>query len=147
MYDAGLGQCNDNSTLLRGLTRSVGLEGIVLYFWNGTAMARHMFFFQNTAAEKNFRIPEIDPKDAVPDYPHFRFHAVVSAEGHLYDPSYGKLRDDGIQFDESLFIADPSALPRVGQWFYGNEHQMTGPVLPGALYPTYPSDYVCSHPQ
>jgi hypothetical protein len=94
--------CSNLSNLLRGLLRSIGIDGTTLWLWGGpnTSTRQEYSRMSDHLALATFRI--IAPlKDGAEVNPHFMFHSVVSANGgQWYDPSFGVTRS-GLTFDES----------------------------------------------
>jgi hypothetical protein len=148
IYDNGSIQCAEGSALLRGLLRSVGVDGDMRYFWSGTAADLQLYYFTKQATqatrEVNFRVIEpyraTDP--ATDANPHFTFHAMVNAEGSFYDPSYGKVRT-GLLFNESLWIVRGQSSDTTS-WNFSNEHQVIGDGLPASGGLSQPPVY-CPH--
>ncbi len=101
-------QCSEHANLLRGLMRSIGLDGTTKYIWSGNSLngEKWLFTFSNRFA--TFRIIR-NMHDNAPANPHFIFHAVVSAENRMWDPSYGT-NYTSITFDEisSYPATDPA---------------------------------------
>jgi hypothetical protein len=82
-------QCSDNAHLLRGLMRSIGIDGTTLFIWAGpNASTNAIYAVGSTSQAASFRITRTS-HDAAGTNPHFTFHAVVSANSTWYDPSYG----------------------------------------------------------
>jgi len=104
-------QCSDNANLLRGLLRTIGIEATTLYFWGSPSNQGSVWleYYQpivdsgggnsGGAYVCTFMVTE-QAHDCAPNNPHFTFHAIVSAGGSLYDPSYGKSRP-GLVFAET----------------------------------------------
>lgn len=93
--------CGENSLVLRGLLRSIGIDGQVLYLWGGDPASRTRYKY-NYRGETNITFRILRPQvDQAPLNPHFNYHSVVRAgnAGWLYDASYGR-RDRSVDFDE-----------------------------------------------
>lgn len=91
-------QCGDNANLLRGLLRTIGIAATTFYYWaspsnTATKMLRYR---QPVLNADTFYLVSLmvteQAHDCARTNPHFTFHALVSANGTLYDPSYGKSR-------------------------------------------------------
>lgn len=106
-YFGGGYLCGDLAALLRGLLRSVGIDGTVLYIWGGTNNTTMLRYTIGSvgAAFPTFRVLR-GAHDAADPNPHFSYHAVVSANGTLFDPSYG-ISYPALVFDETAFNATP----------------------------------------
>lgn len=105
-------QCEDNANVLRGLLRSIGIDGDVVHIWAGTSSSKVHYTIGSTGETyPTFRV--IRPqKDAAPANPHFYFHAVVSRGGTgglWWDPSYG-LSYSTLTFDETAFNSFPQQI-------------------------------------
>ncbi len=94
-------QCSDEANLLRGLLRSIGIDGTVLFIWAGpNASTLSRFTVGSTgSANPSFRIIR-GAHDTAGANPHFKFHAVVSTNSKWYDPSYGLIYTS-LAFDET----------------------------------------------
>jgi len=120
-------QCSDEANLLRGLLRSIGIDGTVLYIWAGpdASTLRRFTVASTGATNPSFRIIRAAHDSAVVN-PHFKFHAVVSTNSKWYDPSYGLIYTS-LSFDETAFNSTPQ---QVHSSFWSSE------LL---------SSYVCPH--
>ncbi len=141
VYEKGAMQCKENSFLLRGLFRSVGLDGEVRYYWGGTSSEMQIFRYRASTTQLNgasFRVTEpfrtTDPDCS--ENPHFTFHAMVTDHTYAWDPSYGKRRND-LPFTESVRKTESGY-----DVLTGNESQQTGASLPGSIWD---SQYLCPH--
>ncbi|HMQ03776.1 MAG TPA: transglutaminase domain-containing protein [Pyrinomonadaceae bacterium] len=85
-----VGNCSDHAHLLRGLLRSVGIDGPLLYIWAGPNSTEATVFGLTSAPTDgvSFRIQKAAHEGAVQD-PHFMYHSVVNRNNTWYDPSYG----------------------------------------------------------
>jgi hypothetical protein len=108
--DANLGQqCSDNTALLRGLLRSIGVTNTTNYFWGGNPSSgterSHWFVQPGTPAFPRAGFPlggtvtSQYPRpviDGVPANPYFTFHSTlrVGPTNKSYDPSYGVVEDE-----------------------------------------------------
>ena len=92
---------------MRGLIRTIGIDGDVLYIWGGnnnTTLRR--FIVPSTGSTiSTFRVIRA-LHDSAPANPHFSYHAVVRLGGVLYDPSYG-LSYGALTFDETANNTTP----------------------------------------
>ncbi len=83
-------QCSDNAFLLRGLLRSIGIDGTVRYIWAGpNASTIYLYQVGSNGRIVSFRIDRSAHEGSTETDPHFSFHAVVAANGTWYDPSFG----------------------------------------------------------
>jgi hypothetical protein len=125
-YD-GPCQCSDQANLLRGLLRSIGIDGTTLYIWAGPNASTLTRYRIRTTGQTypSFWIIR-GSENAAPADPHFKFHAVVSANSTWYDPSYG-LSYSSLSFNETAFFSTPQ---QVSSSFWSSE-----PL----------SDYTCDH--
>ncbi|MDQ3220550.1 MAG: hypothetical protein M3Q26_07370 [Acidobacteriota bacterium] len=101
-YSDPLGcQCSDLANLLRGLLRSIGIDGTTLLIWAGPDVSTLSRYTVGSTGNTNpsFRIIR-DAHDSVGQDPHFKFHAVVSTNSTWYDPSYG-LSYSSLSFSET----------------------------------------------
>jgi len=100
-------QCSDESNLLRGLLRSIGIDGTTLYIWAGPDASTLTRYTVGSTGNQNpsFRIIRGAHDDA-PVNPHFKFHAVVSTNSKWYDSSYGLIYTS-LSFDETAFNSTP----------------------------------------
>lgn len=118
-------QCSDEANLLRGLLRSIGIDGSVLFVWAGpNANTMWLYRVGNTGLAASFRITRAS-HDASPTNPHFTFHAVVSTNGTWYDPSFG-LTYSSLPFTETAFNNTPQQV-HTSPWML---EQVTGYVCP-----------------
>lgn len=94
-------QCSDLSNVLRGLLRSIGIDGTTLYIWAGSNATTLTTYKIGSTGDTfpSFRISRSAHDSAVAN-PHFRFHSVVSANNTWYDPSYG-LTYSNLSFTET----------------------------------------------
>jgi hypothetical protein len=94
-------QCSDEAELLRGLLRSIGINGTVKYIWAGPNSST---ITQYTIGSTQHTFPSFrlirGANDAAALNPHFRFHAVVDISNTWYDPSY-KLEYSSLSFNET----------------------------------------------
>ena len=102
--------CADLASLLRGLIRSIGIDGPVQYIWAGpNSITTRLFIIGSIGDEgsfnPSFRIIR-NSTDGARTNPHFAYHAVVSVGSTLYDPSYG-LSYGTLVFDETAFTTTP----------------------------------------
>lgn len=83
-------QCSDLAMLLRGLLRSIGIDGTTLYIWAGSSATTLTRYKIGSTGETfpSFRISR-SAHDSAEANPHFKFHSVVSTNNTWYDPSYG----------------------------------------------------------
>lgn len=83
-------QCTDLALLLRGLMRSIGIDGTALFIWAGPNVNSHTRYTRGSTSQTHptFRIAR-SAHDSAEVNPHFSFHVVVSANSTWYDPSYG----------------------------------------------------------
>ncbi len=87
--------CADFANLLRGLFRTIGIDGTVIYIWGGRPNTQITYNIGSTCSlgglsclKSTFRT--FQPKnDGAEFHPHFLYHAVVESNGLLYDSSYG----------------------------------------------------------
>jgi hypothetical protein len=100
-------QCSDLANLLRGLIRSIGIDGTTLYIWAGSNSGTITRYVRAStgASFQSFRIIRAS-HDSAEQNPHFSFHSVVSTNSLLYDPSYG-LSYGSLSFDETAFNNTP----------------------------------------
>lgn len=100
-------QCSDLANLLRGLLRTIGINGTTLYIWAGPNASTLRKYRVGSTGSTNptFRILRA-ANDGAPQNPHFSFHSVVSTSGTWYDPSYG-LTYSSLPFDETAFNSTP----------------------------------------
>ena len=99
-------QCSDEANLLRGLLRSIGINGSVLFIWAGPdANTMSLYKVGSTGRAVSFRIARAS-HDASTANPHFTFHAVVSTNSTWYDPSFG-LTYSSLSFIETAFNNTP----------------------------------------
>ncbi len=100
-------QCSDEANLLRGLLRSIGIDGTTLYIWAGPNASTLTRFTVGSTGDQNpsFRIIR-GIHDSAPLNPHFKFHAVVSTNSKWYDPSYGLIYNS-LTFDETASNSTP----------------------------------------
>lgn len=110
-------QCSDEANLLRGLLRSIGIDGTVLYIWAGpnTTTLTRFKVGSTGATNPSFRIIRAAHDNAVVN-PHFKFHAVVSTNSKWYDPSYGLIYTS-LAFDETA----PGTPQQVQPSFWSSE--------------------------
>ena len=96
--------CGDEAAILRGLLRSIGIDGQMLFYYGGNTSPKthYFYYYEGHTFPKSFQIH----KGARPPYigadPHFSYHSVVKAgpSNFLYDPSYGE-RSLSIHFIET----------------------------------------------
>jgi hypothetical protein len=98
--------CAENALVLRGLLRSIGIDGQVLYYWGGDPASKTKYRYNFNGNKPTFQIIRRQ-NDEAEENPHFLYHAVVraGASNLLYDPSYGR-RDPSVDFNETY---NPSA--------------------------------------
>jgi hypothetical protein len=106
--------CGNMTALFRGLIRSIGIDGQVLYYFGGfNATTITRFTVGSQGACGNF-CPTLriirGMKDGAPTDPHFIYHAVVSSNGLLYDPSYG-ISYPTLSIAETAFLGSPQQVP------------------------------------
>lgn len=85
-------QCSDNVALLRGLLRSIGVDGTQKYYWGGnpSTKAAHVFRQPGTSFQVTAQFPRPANDTGIPANPYFTFHSTLSAgSGKSFDPSYG----------------------------------------------------------
>ena len=102
--------CADLASLLRGLVRSIGIDGSVQYIWAGSNSITETLFIRGSVGDQGsfnptFRIIR-GAQDGAETNPHFAYHAVVPVGGTWYDPSYG-LSYTSLSFDETAFGGTP----------------------------------------
>jgi hypothetical protein len=103
-------QCENNAILLRGLMRSIGIDGVLKYFWAGLDAQTYSKFGYHAGNEvygASFRIIK-DQHDGASLNPHFKYHTVVySGDCNnapcYFDASYGLLTPffNILTFDET----------------------------------------------
>jgi hypothetical protein len=80
-YKIGGVQCSSNSDFLRGLLRSIGLDGAVSYYWSGTPSKFQLYYYEflnDPACRYNFQVQaDVSAPNGGAD-PHFRFHPVLT---------------------------------------------------------------------
>jgi hypothetical protein len=101
--------CGDHANLLSGLLRSIGVEATTIYIWGGNNATgqRSYYIFRDPILGPipvTMRVTRDAHRDGIAANPHFNYHALVSAAGHLYDPSYGFVPDQ-IPLTESIDTA------------------------------------------
>lgn len=101
LYDGREAQCSDNAELLRGLLRSIGIDASAKYYWGGNPSTGRRYKYKFGQEEPSLRAarpeltetiktgPNMGQQRIIPRNPHFLFHAIVNANGKVYDPSYG----------------------------------------------------------
>ncbi len=102
--------CADLASLLRGLIRSIGIDGSVRYIWAGPNSTTERLFIVGSRGDQgdlnpSFRVTR-SATDGASTNPHFAYHAVVPVGGTLYDPSYG-LDYSSLTFAETAFTNTP----------------------------------------
>ena len=102
--------CADLASLLRGLIRSIGIDGSVQYIWAGPNSSSESLFIIGSVGDQgsfnpSFRVIR-GSMDRAPTNPHFAYHAVVPVGGTLYDPSYG-ISYSSLTFSETAFTTTP----------------------------------------
>jgi len=107
-------QCSQHANLLRGLLRSIGINGETLYIWAGTTTQIKLFGVPGLGKAASFRITEGTHDSSTEVNPHYKFHSVVSVNGTSYDPSFGKTRSD-LEFTEKD-ISNPAKQIRSTLW-------------------------------
>jgi len=137
--------CSFHASLLRGLFRSIGLDGDLVYIWGGTSTAFEYFAFDRIPNDGlieivSMRVAEESSEDIAPPFPHFTYHSVVSSEGKFYDGSYGKVRDE-VAIDEALNPANNALVHGVG----ANAYRAIAAELPAEDHRH--DSVVCPHPQ
>jgi hypothetical protein len=148
LYDYGGSYCAENSQLLRGLFRSIGVDAEVRYIWNGTKGHLEQMYFYRTARtmfapngeERGFQVG-MAQEDEVPPDPHFKFHAVVDANGTSFDPSYGTSGFASLDFLEAVGVVEPYQL-LVGAAANQNQHSRIDSYPPE---PALQTGVRCSH--
>jgi hypothetical protein len=100
-------QCSDLANLLRGLLRSIGIDGTTTYIWAGpNSSTLYRYTIGSTGSTNpSFRIIRGAHDSALAD-PHFKYHAVVSTNSTWYDPSYG-LSYSSLSFNETANYNTP----------------------------------------
>ncbi|HMQ03778.1 MAG TPA: hypothetical protein PKD26_07670 [Pyrinomonadaceae bacterium] len=84
------GNCSDHTHLLRGLLRSVGIDGTITYIWAGTNSSTLTYYQRgSTTNTPSFQITKGQHEGAEAN-PHFFYHSVIKANNNWYDPSYGE---------------------------------------------------------
>lgn len=121
-------QCSDQTNLLRGLLRSIGIDGTTTYIWAGPNASTVRRYTRSSGNPTDYYSFQIDRSqhDYAEDDPHFLFHAVVSTNGTWYDPSYG-MSYSSLNFIETAFNNTPQQVS-TSTWGF-----------------TSTSTYVCSH--
>jgi hypothetical protein len=106
LFDGREAQCSDNAELLRGLLRSIGIDATAKYYWGGNKITGRRSLYKFGPGEPSLRVdsdelienirtgPLQGQQRIIPNDPHFLFHAVVNANAKVYDPSYGRERDN-----------------------------------------------------
>ena len=133
-------QCSEAANLLRGLMRSIGIDGTTKFFWSGDANTGTRWGFTypgDTRFLPTFRVIR-SAKDEVAENPHFVFHAAVLAEGKYWDPSYGT-NYTSLVFDEVSNYPDPG-------FTTGNSKQVIRDAL-GSLIDQLNTNRTCPHTQ
>jgi hypothetical protein len=90
-YHWGQALCTYNAVLLEYLCEASGIGASVVFLWGSASTARYDCYFRHEAQEyypATFRTPAPQYEGA-PLNPHFIYHAITSAGGVFYDPSYG----------------------------------------------------------
>jgi hypothetical protein len=98
-------QCNDLAALLRGLIRTIGIDGDQIFIWagpNGTTMRRYTY---SGWTGPSFRVVRA-AKDSCPANPHFTFHSVIRVGTTLFDAAYGSAYPS-LSFDETANNTTP----------------------------------------
>ncbi|HYE71717.1 MAG TPA: hypothetical protein VEF04_00240, partial [Blastocatellia bacterium] len=117
--------CADYAYLLRGLLRSIGIDGTVKFMWAGPNSTTQRGYSLNNNPGLcqpgspgtfcySFRVLRPLKGDA-PQNPHFSYHAAVYTNGLLYDAVYGDSYASPT-FDETAFYNTPT---QVQSSFYG----------------------------
>jgi hypothetical protein len=111
--------CSDYAALLRGLLRSIGIDGTVKYMWAGeSSTSLKGYNLLNLPTECSggsgldfcISIRVLRPaKGAAPLNPHFSYHAAVDSGGLLYDAVYGDSYTSP-SFDETAYGSTPTQL-------------------------------------
>lgn len=89
-------QCSDNVALLRGLLRSIGIDGTQKYYWGGNPSNKdhHVFIPPGTSQLATAQFPRPANDTGIPANPYFTFHSTLTAgSGKSFDPSYGIVED------------------------------------------------------
>lgn len=89
-------QCSDNVALLRGLLRSIGIDGTQKYYWGGNPSTKAADFFVRPSGSDyvTAQFPRAANDTGVPANPYFTFHSTLTAgSGKSFDPSYGVVED------------------------------------------------------
>jgi hypothetical protein len=146
------GNCSDNANLLAGLLRSIGVDAATEYYyainpanslwmhynyrdWSG----RDDCIASGCPDEVSFLVQR-PAHDVAPPNPHFRYHAIVSAAGRRWDPSYGLDFVDPVGFEEALNPATGLFVPGAS----ANIYRLIASELPSIWY-GIPSDPTCEH--
>jgi hypothetical protein len=130
-YSAGCA-CGDLAHLLRGLIRSIGINGSVQYMWAGPNSSTQRMFIVGSVGNAGVFNPTFrltlaaHPDGIAPANPHFIFHAAVPVSGTLYDPSYGSSYS-ALSFVETANMSTP---------------QQTSTTYPGTIVQ---SGWTCPH--
>jgi hypothetical protein len=98
-------QCNDLAALLRGLIRTIGIDGDQIFIWagpNGTTMRRYTY---TTWTGPSFRVLRA-AHDSCGANPHFTFHSVIRVGTTLFDAAYGSAYPS-LTFDETANNTTP----------------------------------------
>ena len=119
-------QCSDLALLLRGLMRSIGIDGTALFIWAGPDANSHTRYTIGSTSQTHpsFRIARSAHDSAGAD-PHFSFHVVVSANSTWYDPSYGLIYSS-LSFTETANNNTPQQVSANG-W---SSSTLSGDVCP-----------------
>lgn len=108
------GQCADNANLLTGLLRSIGVDADTEYYYAVNPVDARWILYNyvdrsgadtciamGCSDKVTFQVQRSAHDLAQPN-PHFRYHAIVSADSRRWDPSYGLDFVDPIGLEEAL---------------------------------------------
>jgi hypothetical protein len=113
--------CADLALLLRGLMRSVGIDGSVQYIWGGLDSSTQRKFIRPSQGNQGEFNPTFQvlrsATDGAEANPHFTYHAVVPFGGQLYDPSYG-INYASLVFNETACFNTPQQTSTTFPGFY-----------------------------
>ena len=122
--------CADLALLLRGLIRSIGIDGSVLYKWGGTDSSTQTKYIIGSIGTHGIDNPTLmvtrSLHDGAPANPHFSYHAVLQVGSTLYDPSYG-LSYASLSFAET---ANNNSTPQQTSTTFPSFYAQSGWVCP-----------------
>jgi hypothetical protein len=100
-------QCANFASLYRGMIRSIGINGQVNYYFGGLTSNQIRTYKWSSTGDTSVSLQMTEnANDFAGANPHFAFHALVNANGTLYDPSYGVTRSS-IPYTETAFNTTP----------------------------------------